>query len=495
MTRPLTSPATSPASRAQAPGAPPGPALRRLTAIEELDYLLDRPAEPNLVLWEIHTRGHLDREALSDAVTAAFAADSGARRRLAAVSRWGRRLYWRSADPATAPGDGAPLLTVAAWRTPEDLAALRERLFAWPISVHDAVVRVALAVGPEHDAVIMQVHHTAFDGISSLRLLTAIAQAYRDRLGAPAPDVPRPRPVPHPPAVPPADTPGAVPPAVARPRPAPPAGSGPAAAPRPATQTQSRTWPRTVTRIAPHRGQPDQPGYGFVLASETVSRPAPRGDGPRPTVNDLLVAALCLTIDRWNAARGRASGQISVTIPVNGRDPGQRWQGDGNLSWLIRVVTGPAHRADPDALLTHVATQTRAARERGRTGTDALSRLLATGWAPVLVKRRIARLIRGLAAPVLTDTSLVSNLGVLADPPTFDGSGAEPLWLAPPCPMPRGLSVGAVTVAGRLHLSVRYRLALMDHAAAGDFMACLRATLAELARTGPPPGNEGRAPS
>jgi NRPS condensation-like uncharacterized protein len=240
-----------------------------------------------------------------------------------------------------------------------------------------------------------------------------------------------------------------------------------------------------VARIAPQGGNPARPGYGFVLVSDSVTRPAARGDGPRPTVNDLLVAGLCLTIDRWNADHGRASGQISVTVPVNGRVAGPHWEGPGNLSRLIRVVTSPAQRADPDRLLTLVAAQTRTARAQGRVGgTDALSRLLATAWAPVPVKRRAARLIRGLAAPVTTDTSMVSNLGVLADPPTFDGRGTEQVWMASPCPMPRGLSVGALTIAGRLYLSVRYRLALMDQAAAEDFTARLRAAIAELARPG-----------
>jgi NRPS condensation-like uncharacterized protein len=472
---------TSPITLTTAPGPPPGPlpgpAVQRLTPIEELDYLLDRPWEPNLVLWETHTHGHLDRAILAEAVSAALGADSGARRRLAATPRWGRRLYWRPA-PARAGADG-DLLTVATWHTPGELDALRERLFAWPICLDDAVVRVVLAVGPGHDAVIMQVHHTAFDGISSLRLLGAIARAYRERLSSTR----HLHPVPDPP------------PSHKEPKetPAPSATEDPPSAPRLVTRAQTRAWPGTVTRIAPQAGQPDRPGYGFVLISDIVTRPAPRGDGLRPTVNDLLVAALCLAIDRWNAAHGRVSGQISVTIPVNGRAAGQRWQGDGNLSWLIRVVTTPAQRAAPDALIASVAAQTRAAKERGRTGgTDALSRLLATGWAPVLVKRCVARLIRGLAAPMLTDTSLVSNLGVLPDPPSFDGRGTEPLWLAPPCPMPRGLSVGAVTVAGRLHLSVRYRLVLLDHAAAEDFTACLRAALTELA---PPPEKDDRAPS
>jgi NRPS condensation-like uncharacterized protein len=457
-------------------GTAPGPAsspagpeavAERLTTIEELDYLLEQPAEPNLVLWEVHSHGHLDRTVLAGAVTTAFGADSGARRRLAAASRWSRRLYWRS----TAPDPAVPPFTVDTWRTPAELEALRERLFAWPISLADAVARVILAVGPEHDVLIVQVHHTAFDGISSLRLLSTITQAYRAHVPAPhlhpAPDsLPHPAPVARPDA------------ATTVPTAPPPPSTSITAAP-PASR------PGPVTRIAPQGGQPGRPGYGFVLTADAVPRSAPQGDGPQPTVNDLLVAALCLTIDRWNTARGRASGQITVTIPVNGRAAAQRWQGDGNLSWLTRVVTRPSHRASPDLLLGHVAAQTRAARERGRTGgTDALSRLLATGWAPVALKQRVARLIRGLAAPVLTDTSLVSNLGLLPDPPTFDGSGTEQFWLAPPCPMPRGLAIGAVSAAGRLYLSVRYRLTLLDQAAAQDFTTCFRAALGELARPG-----------
>jgi hypothetical protein len=476
------------------PGAPPAPARQRLTAIEELDYLLDRPWEPNLVLWELHAHGHLDREFLTEALAAALGSDSGARRRLAATPRWGRRLYWRQAPipgpyaPAAGGAPGSSLLTVASWRTPAELEALRQRLFAWPIALDQAVVRVVLAVGPQDDALILQVHHTAFDGISSLRLLSAITQAYRDRAGQGR----------HLHSVPPvtqkaaatSPTPPDSPASAFTPARHDPPSPADRAAPRPArklvTRAQSHSWPGTVTRIAPQAGQPDRPGYGFVLIEDTVARPGPGDLGLRPTVNDLLVAALCLAIDRWNAAHGQASGQISVTIPINGRTQSQRWQGDGNLSWLMRVITTPARRAHPASLLASVAAQTRAARDRGRTGgTDALSRLLATAWAPVPVKRRTARLIRGLAAPVLTDTSLVSNLGVLPEPPTFDGSGTEPLWLAPPCPMPRGLSVGAVSVAGRLYLSVRYRLALMDQAAAEGFMASFRAAIAELARPGP----------
>jgi hypothetical protein len=53
--------------------------------------------------------------------------------------------------------------------------------------------------------------------------------------------------------------------------------------------------------------------------------------------------------------------------------------------------------------------------------------------------------------------------------------------------MPRGLSVGALTSEGRLQLCFRYRRALLDDAAAGDFVATYAAALSHLAE---PPAKE-----
>ena len=242
--------------------------------------------------------------------------------------------------------------------------------------------------------------------------------------------------------------------------------------------------PGTVTRIAPQGGIPRQPGYGFVLAAIPVPRPPRQGSAPYPTVNDLLVAALTLTVHRWNTAHGRRSGRIRVTVPVNARDPDQRWQGYGNLSRLIRVSTRPRQRIDPAELPAQVAAQTRAGKKPRRAKIDAISRLLAAGWAPAAVKRRTARLARRLAGPVLTDTTLLTNLGAVADPPCFTGP-AGPLWIAAPAPMPRGLSVGATTVSGQLCLSIRYRRALLDQAAAAAFATAYGEAITELANPRP----------
>lgn len=463
------------------------PAAWPFTPIEELDVYLENAHEPSLVQLETHAREHLDPAALAAALAGVLAADPAARRRLAPATPWGRRLRWEAAAPGSRAGSGpgpgweAGSLTVASWGSPGQLAALRERLSAWPLALTDTAVRVTLAVGPEHDVVIMQTHHAAFDGISSLALLNALRTAYRDGAGAtlgvgsgagPQPAVParptgpdRPGPAPAQPVAP------------HRPRRRP----GTAVAVPGRNRPGLTLLPGVVTRIAARTGQPGRPGYGCVLRSIAVPRPARQGSGPFPTVNDVLVAALIRTVDRWNAAHGRYSGTIRITVPVNDRDPRRRWEGPGNQSRLIRVTSRPGQRADPGSLLAHVAAQTQAAKRQPRPGLDAVSRLLAAGWAPIMVKRRAARLARRLARPVCTDTALVSNLGVLPNPPSFSGTGREPLWFSGPSPMPRGLGVGAVTVAGRLHLCVHYQHALLNATTAAAFTADYCRALAELA--------------
>jgi hypothetical protein len=457
-------------------GTRAAPAFWPLTPIEELDLYLESPAEPSLIHMETLAPGHLDRAALEAALAGVLAADPAAWRRLAATSRWHRRLRWEAAAPVppagaaagdghSAPGPDAGLLTVAGWRSASQLAALREWLSAWPIPLRDRPLRLILAAGPEHDVVILQTHHAAFDGISSLALLTEIAAAYAvlapgdagrsDGLDGLAGTVPLPAPRPSLPAAGPART-GRI------------------------SRIAGRL-PGTVTRVAAHTALPGRPGYGAVFGSLPVPRPARQGSGPFPTVNDLLVAALIAAVDRWNAAHGRRGGRIRVSVPVNDRDPRSRWAGPGNQTRLIRVTAGARDRADPALLLRHVAAQTRASRQQPAGGLDAASRLLAAGWAPAVIKRRTARLARRVAAPLCTDTALVSNLGVIPGPPSFSGTGTEPLWFCGPSQMPRGLGVGAVTTAGRLHLSVHYRHALLDSGAAADFTALYRQVLTEMA--------------
>ena len=156
-----------------APADRAGLASWPLTPIEELDLYLESATDPSLIQLETLAWGHLDRAVLEAALAGALAADPAARRHLAATSPWHRHLSWEAA----APGRDDGLLSVATWRSPGQLATLREWLSAWPIPLRDRAVRLILAVGPDHDVVILQTHHAAFDGISSLALLTATAAA------------------------------------------------------------------------------------------------------------------------------------------------------------------------------------------------------------------------------------------------------------------------------------------------------------------------------
>jgi NRPS condensation-like uncharacterized protein len=439
-----------------------------LSPIEELSLYLESADEPNVIQLETHVRGHLDRATLESALVTALA-DPAARRRVAATPGWRRRVRWESAAPVARPTAGAgrdSSLTTVAWSSAEELTALRERLAAWPMPPRDGVMRLILAAGPERDVLILQTHHAAFDGISSLALLTAICDAYRDHAGTiPAPSIG-----------------SSAPPAC----PDLPAGSPRTGRAGTAAARIAAGIPGAITRIAARGGRPGLPGYGSVQRSIPVPRPVRHGDGPFPTVNDVLVTALILTVDRWNAAHGRPSRRrsgrrISISVPVNDRDPRERWTGPGNQTRLIRITASPGESADPAVLLAAVVAQIRAGRARPRPGLDGASRLLATSWAPAVIKRQTTRWVRRLAAPVCTDTALASNLGAIPHPPSFGGAGPEPLWFSGPAQMPRGLGVGAVTVGGRLHLCVHYQHALLGHGAAEHFTTMYCHALSELA--------------
>ena len=200
---------------------------------------------------------------------------------------------------------------------------------------------------------------------------------------------------------------------------------------------------------------------------------------PGATVNDVLVAALIATISRWNAAHRRPPAAIRITVPVSVREPGLRGVA-GNHTRIATVTADPWTAADLSALLAVVTRQTSALRQAGRQRASAGPLGLAPGWCPVVLKRLAVRTaLRGLGRFVC-DTTMLTNLGNVPDPP-WSGSGRPVrMAVAGPARMPRGLAVGAMTADGQLQLSFRYRYALFDEAAGARFVALYAATLDEL---------------
>jgi len=416
---------------------------------DELSCYYDAPAEPCNVHLEVRVPGHLDSRVLREATAAALAAQPRALVRRAPRAWW-RRYAWE------VPGrpDCDPVST-AAWAGDDELSRVRARfLSAAPPLRSSPPLRVLLAAGPGEDRLILNAHHAALDGLSGLELLRSVAEHYPG--GAAGDD---------PPATPPRVFPRAEPPGVG------PAVRHAARQGRAARIAADRTPGRTA----------GLPGYGFVLLP---GRPVPAGhraDGG--TVNDVLIAGLVLAVARWNGAHGRPAGLIRITMPVNARPEGQAGAA-GNLSRLTAVsVPAPPGGSDLGRLVADVGAPTPAAKLEAGPQVDPASRALAAAWWPPAAKRAVLRLALRTAGPLLCDTSLVSNLGV-AGPLRFGTADVTDMWFSTSAHMPRGLSVGAVTAGGRLHLCLRYRRALFSEPSAARFAGLYATALENLTSQG-----------
>jgi len=472
---------TSRAVAGPAVGRGPRPSARAFTVLDELNCYFDSPAEPNNVQLEAWLPGHLSPRTLRAAVAAALAAGPDARARRTAGPR---RAGYAWEFPAAADVDP---VSVTGWRDEAELDAARARFLATaPELDRSPAFRLLLAQGPSWDSLILNAHHAAFDGRSCVRLLRLIADLYgraqptEADTGTGTGDLDR------------ID--------VAAPR------SGPRDQPRRARRPSSRgTSPRPArktTRIASQhaagRAARMLPGYGLSLLEWPGVPAAPRPPGgSRATVNDLLIAALIETIARWNSTRTRSSGRIRISMPIDTRRPGNADE-LGNLSRLCTITAVPKpvspRAADSQtvgprtaagfvtaSLIASVACQTAQAKAEPGPLVGPVQAATARTRLPAPVKRILVRLALRSVGRLRCDTSLLSNLGNITDPPRFGELTPVRMWFSPSAHMPRGLSVGAVSVGGRLQVCFRYRKALLDDAAGRAFAAEYAAALSALA--------------
>jgi hypothetical protein len=78
---------------------------------------------------------------------------------------------------------------------------------------------------------------------------------------------------------------------------------------------------------------------------------------------------------------------------------------------------------------------------------------------------------------VVVDTASLSNLGRLEPLPAPLDRATEAVCFSPPAQMPLGVAVGAATLDGRLHITLRYRHVQFDGAAARRFVELYRGVL------------------
>jgi NRPS condensation-like uncharacterized protein len=411
--------------------------------VDEAVELLHSDAEPWSIHLELRVAGTLDEARLRAAVADALARHPMGRARRAPSRLWDRGYAWEVT--ATLDLDPVRVLDCA-----DDAELRRARDSSQSLGVplaESPPLRVRLIRHPDGDVVMLNVHHAATDGFGALRILRSIARAYTGEPD-PAPDVDL---------------------ESARNLQAGLAAGNAASRSRRILALLRKAGDLVVApaRVAPDKGS-DRPGYGLhsvVLTTEQTDallRLRHRG-----TINDLLLTALHLAIAEWNAQHGTSCRRIGVMVPVNLRPPGWRDEVVGNFSLMATISTSAGDRAG--GALRAVTEQTGHMKRFG-TGAALIEVLALSPRVPLWVKQATAPLL-WLTGNRLVDTAMLSNLGRMDELPWFgpDAGRTLEILFSPPCRMPLGMAVGAVTAAGRLHLVFRHRHPLMSADAARRF--------------------------
>ncbi|MGH3989282.1 MAG: hypothetical protein ACRDTZ_18525, partial [Pseudonocardiaceae bacterium] len=305
---------------------------------------------------------------------------------------------------------------------------------------------------PGGDLALLSVSHIVADGVGAVRLMQSITRAY---LGKPDPPDPLP---------------------LAQSR-----DLGSFLVPK----NRSERWARRLegprrfreALDAPSRiavvGGADRDDFGFVFRTLDLGETTTPGlmrRAPGATVNDILVAALHLTVHAWNSKHGAPAGRIGVMMPVNVRPADRLWDVVSNLTSNLTVSTAPDDRVDLATATAAVAGQTYQMRRQDRAyGLHDLLEVIKK--VPLPVKRAVSRL-SPLTGDRFVDTAMLSNLGRIPDPPTFatgSDSGPPELWFSPPCDRSCSVSIGVATSGQRLALVARYRHDQFDADAAEAF--------------------------
>jgi NRPS condensation-like uncharacterized protein len=416
-------------------------------SVDEALHLLDEsePTQPLSIQFEVRAPGSLYENRLRGAVASACALHPMAR---------ARQVPWRSSDERyqweiTETPDVDPVRVV---RAGDDAAvgAARAELQSRGVPLAESPpFRVWLVRHSGGDYVMVNVNHSASDGVGTLRLVRSIVRAYAGDPD-PTPDVD---------ALAVRDLDVELAPATLEER-------------LRGWRGMIDSWSKAASapaRLAPDGGS-DHAGFGF----HHVSLPADRTAALDPkrhwqaTVNDLLLAALARTIETWNAAHGAPCKRVGLMMPVNVR-PRDRWyEVVGNFAGEVTVSTTAKERTDREALMNAIASQTRQAKDDG-TASAVLALLGGRRAVPLGVKQALTAILTPTAQRYV-NSSVLSNVGRVSEAMSFgDGGAATELWFSPPVRAPMSIGLGAASYRGRLHLAFRFCRSALGAAAVERF--------------------------
>jgi NRPS condensation-like uncharacterized protein len=239
-------------------------------------------------------------------------------------------------------------------------------------------------------------------------------------------------------------------------------------------------WYRIVVERArdalanPARLQPDHPtdrdGYGYHFTRLSVADTQRVANVHRQgTARNVMLAALHLAVGEWNLEHGTPGRRIGVLVPADIRPDDWPHEVVGNFSVTQRVSTSRRHRSGARAALKAITGQ-KTRNKRFRTGVALLAALERNGLLPLWAKQSLV-VLQPLTRNKEVDTAMLANVGWLAEAPSFgpDAGETTAMWCSLPARAAHSLCIGAVVVAGRLHLTFRYPHRLFGAGAAQRF--------------------------
>jgi NRPS condensation-like uncharacterized protein len=198
------------------------------------------------------------------------------------------------------------------------------------------------------------------------------------------------------------------------------------------------------------------------------------------TINDVLLAACFRVIDKWSSLHHKPAGKANIMVPVNIGPESFRDVISNQLSF-VSVSTRPEERSDPLVLLSKIKKDMRSMVSSG-VPFSIIYFLHFGSYAPFPLIKAFARLL--MTVPVQVDTILVSNLGIIwpeaAGEAQMGSSTIKDITFMVPVITPMGLSMGAHTNHGSLHICLGYKTGLFSKEKAQQFLDMLLEELRRL---------------
>ncbi|MCK9932391.1 condensation domain-containing protein [Frankia sp. Mgl5] len=420
---------------------------RFLTSSEQILAASDRPDAPLTCGFLVQFEGKLDAARLRHAMR-----EVSRRHRMMRAALYGARQYaWRFGTEPPAGSVGLVEDGSSGWDVHEKMVSGRFDLHAHP------PLRIALVRGPDGDQLSLVAHHLAVDGMGLTAILSDIIAEYRLTEVATVTDGPVETHVGLPAGVP------------------------------PAAKAAVAGWTAFARRSGRHitpMGTGRDTGYGYQPLTLPVPGRVLLGSGRRITVNDLLMAATHLTIDRWNRQRGGESGTLRIRMPIS---LGNAAEVGGNNTGQALVVTEPTDRADLARLAARVVDQTEHAKQAaaappiagvaGKVGMTA-AELIPGPWRVPLLRWGVRA-----ARPLITPAAAVSNIGSLSSLAS-DEPKISSVYFTATVGMPQGLLICVAGYGNNIHVTFGYHRHLFGREAASAFANLFRTAFGELTRIG-----------